>query len=55
LASVSNLAKQYVIHYPINQEPNVYVQIEKNESKEYDKLILEFNKAYDVFIGLIKK
>jgi len=55
LASVSNLAKQYVIHYPINQEPNVYVQIEKNESKEYDKLILEFNRAYDVFTSFFKK
>jgi hypothetical protein len=55
LASVSNLAKQYVIHYPINQEPNVYTQIEKNESKEYDKLILEFNKAYDVFTTFFKK
>jgi len=45
-AIVSNLAKQYVLHYPVNQESNVYTQIEKNESGEYDKLIAEFQKAF---------
>jgi hypothetical protein len=52
---ISNLAKQYVLHYPVNQESNVYTQIEKNESGEYDKLISEFTKAYREFETLWKK
>jgi hypothetical protein len=55
LATVSNLAKQYVLHYPVNQNTNVYTQIEKNESGEYDKLIAEFQKAYRNFATLWKK
>jgi len=55
LATVSNLAKQYVLHYPVNQNSNVYTQIEKNESGEYNKLIAEFQKAYRNFAILWKK
>jgi hypothetical protein len=55
LQEIANLAKQYVLHYPINQESNVYTQIEKNESGEYDKLIDEFTKAYSIFNTLWSK
>ena len=55
LQEIANLAKQYVLHYPINQESNVYAQIEKNESGEYDKLIAEFTKAYGIFNTLWSK
>jgi hypothetical protein len=55
LVVVSNIAKQYVLHYPVNQDGNVYTQIEKNESGEYDKLITEFTKAYSIFNTLWKK
>jgi hypothetical protein len=55
LVVVSNLAKQYVLHYPVNQNSDVYVKIEKNESGEYSKLIAEFNKAYSVFKTLWDK
>ena len=55
LVVVSNIAKQYVLHYPINQESNVYTQIEKNAVGEYDKLIAEFKKAYNIFNTLWNK
>jgi len=55
LSSISNLAKQYVSHYPLNQNADVYTQIEKNEGKQYDKLIEEFKKAYNLFDTLINK
>ena len=53
LSSISNLAKQYVLHYPVNQNSNVYTQIEK-EKAQYDKLIAEFKRAYSVFDSVVK-
>ena len=55
LAVSANLAKQYVLHYPINQESNVYTQIEKNADGEYDKLLAEFKSAYKIFDNLWSK
>jgi hypothetical protein len=55
LATINNLAKQYVLHYPINQNSDVYTQIEKNEGGQFDKLISEFEKAYVNFSTLWKK
>ena len=52
LQVVNNLAKQYVLHYPVNQDSNVYTQIEKNVSGEFDKLIAEFKVAYKNFDNL---
>jgi hypothetical protein len=52
LQVVNNLAKQYVLHYPVNQDSNVYVQIEKNGAGEFDKLIEEFKVAYKIFDNL---
>lgn len=49
-----NLAKQYVLNFPIKQNPNVYTQIEK-DANQIDVLRSEFVKAVQIFISLDKQ
>jgi hypothetical protein len=44
----NNLAKQYVVHYPINQNEDVYTKITQDPN-QIGKLNLEFQKAFNVF------
>jgi len=46
-----NLAKQYVLHYPINQNNDVYTKIEADNG-QIEKLNAEFLKAYQIFESL---
>ena len=43
-----NLAKQYVLHYPINQNDDVYTKI-KEDANQISKLNAEFVKAFNLF------
>ena len=49
-----NLAKQYVLNFPIKQNPDVYAQIEK-DANQIDVLRSEFVKAVQIFISLDKQ
>ena len=49
-----NLAKQYVLNFPIKQTPDVYTQIEK-DTNQIDVLRSEFVKAFEIFISLDKQ
>jgi len=42
------LAKQYVSHYPINQNPDVYKKI-MDDAGQKAKLETEFKKAFNFF------
>lgn len=44
----NNLAKQYVLHYPTNQNADVYTKI-KEDPNQISKLNLEFQKAFNLF------
>jgi hypothetical protein len=46
-----NLAKQYVLHYPINQNADVYTKIEA-DNNQIESLRSEFLKAYQIFKSL---
>jgi len=46
-----NLAKQYVLHYPINQNADVYTKIEA-DNNQIESLRSEFLKAYQIFESL---
>ena len=45
---IYTLAKEYVLHYPVNQNENVYTQIEKDPN-QLNKLFSEFLNAQNVF------
>jgi len=45
---IYTLAKEYVLHYPVNQNANVYAQIEKDQN-QIDKLRSEFLNAGNVY------
>lgn len=45
---IFTLAKEYVLHYPVNQNENVYTQIEKDKD-QLTKLTNEFLKAENVY------
>lgn len=45
---IYTLAKEYVLHYPVNQNANVYTQIEKDQN-QIDKLRSEFLNASNVY------
>ena len=45
---VFSLSKLYVLEYPVNQNENVYTQIEKS-TNDLDKLRQEFTKAYELY------
>jgi hypothetical protein len=47
------LAKIYVLYYPVNQNPNVYTQIE-NDPNQISKLRAEFVKASQVFDAILQ-
>ena len=49
-----NLAKQYVLNFPIKQNSDVYTQIEK-DNNQIDVLRSEFVKAFEIFISLDKQ
>jgi hypothetical protein len=48
LATVNNLAKQYVLRYPLNQNENVYTKITEDKN-QISKLIAEITDAYKKF------
>ena len=48
LATVNNLAKQYVLRYPSNQNENVYTKITEDKN-QISKLIAEITDAYKKF------
>jgi len=52
LIVAANLGKQYVLHYPVNQDSNVYAHIEKNAAGELTKLNTEFKNAKKLFDSL---
>lgn len=52
LIVAANLGKQYVLHYPVNQDSNVYTHIEKNAAGELTKLNTEFKNAKKLFDSL---
>jgi hypothetical protein len=52
LIAAANLGKQYVLHYPVNQNSNVYANIEKNGAGELTKLNTEFKNAKKLFDSL---
>ena len=47
------LAKIYVLYYPVNQNPNVYTQIE-NDPNQISKLRAEFVKATQVYNAILQ-
>lgn len=53
-ADAYTLAKLYVLYYPVNQNQNVYAEIEKDEN-QITKLRSEFLKALDVLTSVSKQ
>ena len=51
---IFTLAKQYVVHYPVNQNANVYTQIEQDPN-QISKLRAEFANASKVFDATLGK
>jgi len=47
----ANLAKQYVLHYPINQNDDVYTKITQ-DPEQIGALNTEFKRAYQIFTSL---
>ena len=45
---IAALAKQYVLHYPVNQNENVYKQIEQDPNQIL-KLTNEFINAFKIY------
>jgi hypothetical protein len=48
------LAKEYVLYYPSNQNPNVYTQIEADPN-QINKLRQEFVNAFNQSIAILKQ
>ena len=51
---VFTLAKEYVLYYPVNQNENVYKQIEQDPN-QINKLRQEFLNAYNTYIAILSQ